>query len=191
MSRSGRYVSLPVRHATMREIPEIESLTVAAYTEFKDQIPPAIFDAYLADTRHLADRWDEAEVLVAELEGRIAGTVSFYSDASREGLGLPNHWAGFRRLAVAPEMRGHGVGWMLVGACVDRARAIEALTVGIHTASFMKAALRIYDRMGFKRSPEYDLDASEILRLQSDVGAVIAIAYQLELTPSSERASLS
>jgi GNAT superfamily N-acetyltransferase len=80
-------------------------------------------------------------------------------------------------------MRGHGIGWMLVEACVDRARAIEAPTMGIHTASFMKA-LRIYDRMGFKRSPDHDLDAAAILRLQSDVGAVIAIAYQLELTPS-------
>ena len=49
-------------------------------------------------------------MLVAEVAGRLAGSVLFYADASTEGLGLPPGWVGFRKLAVDPRMRGHGLG---------------------------------------------------------------------------------
>jgi GNAT superfamily N-acetyltransferase len=170
-----------VRPAAAREIPEIEAVTVAAYAEFRDRIPAAIFDAYMGDMRRLADRWEEAEVLVAELNGRVAGTVTFYADASSEGLGLPKGWAGFRRLAVHPAMRGHGIGRLLTEKCLDTARRLAAPTVGVHTAAFMQAARSIYDQMGFRRCPEYDLRASEILGLEAGVAEVAVIAYRLDL----------
>jgi predicted N-acetyltransferase YhbS len=99
-----------IRPATKHEIPEIESEGVAAYTQYRDEVPAAIFDAYVEDLRHLAEHWDEAAVLVAEVDGRIAGNVLFYANASTEGLGLPEGWAKFRKLAVRPEMRGRLLG---------------------------------------------------------------------------------
>lgn len=95
-----------VRRAAPREIPAIEALTVAAYAEYRDEVPPSVHAAHLDDLRRLADQWRDAEVLVAEVDGRIAGSVPFCPDAGREGLGLPAAWAGFRELAVPPAMRG-------------------------------------------------------------------------------------
>ena len=170
-----------VRPAARSEIPEIEAVTAAAYAEFRERIPAAIFEAYMDDLRRIAERWEEAELLVAELDGRVAGTVTFYANASSEGMGLPQGWAGFRRLAVHPEMRGRGVGRALTAACVEAARRLAAPTVGIHTAPFMTSARSIYDRLGFRRCPEYDLRAAAILGLEADGGDIAVIAYRLDL----------
>ncbi len=112
-----------VRRAAAHEIPEIEAVAVAAYAEYRTEVPAPVFDAYLDDLRRLADHWRDAEVLVAEVEGSIAGSVLFYPDAGSEGLGLPSDWAGFRKLAVRPEMRGRGLGRVLTEACIAAARA--------------------------------------------------------------------
>ena len=140
------------------------------------------------DLRRLADYWNEATVLVAELDGRVAGSVLFYTDASSEGLGLPADWAGFRKLAVRPEMRGSALGRKLVQSCVDRARQLRAPAIGIHTSSFMNAACRIYARAGFRRSPEYDLTASEMLGVVSG-SELSLLAYRLDLDPCASPSS--
>jgi predicted N-acetyltransferase YhbS len=175
-----------IRPATQREIPEIERVILAAFAEYRDEIPAAIFRSYMADLCRLADHCDEAEVLVADLDGRVAGTVSFYADASAEGLGWPKGWAGFRRLAVDPAMRGRGIGRLLTERCVDAARKLDAPTIALHAASFLKAACHIYEQIGFRRCPAYDLRAAEIMNLEG-VGDVAVIAYKLDLAASRSR----
>lgn len=172
-----------IRPATRREISEIERVILAAFAEYRTAIPAPIFQSYMADLCRLADHWDEAEVLVAELDGRVAGTVSFYADASAEGLGLPTGWAGLRRLAVHPAMRGRGLGRLLAEKCVDAGRALDAPAIALHAASFLKGACRIYEQMGFRRCPAYDLRAAEILNLEG-AGDVAVIAYKLDLAAS-------
>jgi predicted N-acetyltransferase YhbS len=177
MERSG----LPIRAAKRHEIPAIEEIYVWAYAEYRDEVPSAVFDAYIEDLRQLAVHWDEAAVLVAEFDGRIAGCVLFYADASLAGLGLPREWAGFRKLAVRPDLRGRGIGRALVESCVHRAHRIGSPTIGVHTASFMKAACNIYERMGFRRCPRYDLTASEVFGVAARARDVDVSAYRLDL----------
>jgi predicted N-acetyltransferase YhbS len=181
MSQAERPVPYTIRPAVWDEIPEIESVIVAAYNEFREYVPEAVADAYLEDSRHVGDHWHETQVLIAEFDGRIAGAVLFYADAGSEGLGWPKDWVGFRRLAVHPALRGRGIGRMLVNGCVNSARALGASTVGIHTAAFMKAACDLYERIGFRRCSEYDLSISTFLGLDEGAGEIIAIAYRLDL----------
>jgi GNAT superfamily N-acetyltransferase len=169
-----------IRAAAEHEIPEIEAVCAAAYAEYRAQVPAAVFEAYLDDLHRLAEHWREAEVLVAEVDGRIAGSVLYYADASTEGLGLPARWSGFRKLAVRPEMRGHGLGRTLTEACIALARSRDAPTIGIHTTSFMRAARGMYERMGFERCPEFDISAADV-GLGPDAAAVRVIAYRLDL----------
>jgi predicted N-acetyltransferase YhbS len=175
------HAGLLIRPAIRHEIAVIEDVCVAAYSQYRDEVPRAASDAYFQDLRQLAVHWEKAAVLVAELDGRTAGCVLFYDDASLEGLGLPQEWAGFGKLAVRPDMRGRGIGRALVENCVHRARRIGSPTIGLHTASFMKAARSIYERMGFRRCPQYDLTASEMLGVDAGVREVEVIAYRLDL----------
>jgi GNAT superfamily N-acetyltransferase len=177
-----------IRTAAKHEIPEIEALIVAHYDQYRRAIAPAIFDAYIAELSDIAGNLNDAQALVAELNGRIAGSALFYPDASDEGWGLPKGWAGFRKLAVHPNRRGYGLGRKIAEQCVDLGKRIGAPTVAIHTASFMSAARDLYERIGFQRCPEYDVRASDLLGIKAGPGDVKLIAYRLDLVSPRPRA---
>lgn len=177
---------LVVRTAERSEAGRIGELVVAAWHELRDGIPPVIFKIYAEESANVAARWDEAEVLVAELDGEIAGTVTYYPDAGREGLGFPSGWAGFRTLAVDPARRGRGIGAALLAACIQRARSEGASTLAIHTSAVMRAACRLYEQAGFRRAPEYDVTGASALGLSEDeVGHIAVIAYRLDFASQS------
>lgn len=174
--------SLFVRRASRRESPEIEQLILAAFSPYRGQVSAsAVLEAYIENSRNVASRWDEAEILAVEVNGRIGGTVTWYEDASREGLNLPRDWAGFRTLAVHPDLRRLGLGSALVRDCIGRSALRGIATIGIHTAAFMAAACSIYDRLGFRRIPSLDFWVSEVLHCDPDAGDVLATAYRLDL----------
>ena len=59
-------------------------------------------------------------------------------------------------LAVAPEPQGQGVGEALAEHCLDRFREDGAVAVVLSTLPEMVAAHRLYERLGFVRTPERD-----------------------------------
>lgn len=93
------------------------SVLAAAYAEYEPAFPPANWTRYLADIIDLEGLSGESELIVAELDGRIVGCVSYFppgakasypSDAFAEHW--PSDWAAFRLLAVDLEARGSEVG---------------------------------------------------------------------------------
>jgi ribosomal protein S18 acetylase RimI-like enzyme len=66
------------------------------------------------------------------------------------------HEAEFRMLAVLAAARGKGVGGALVRACIDRARDAGLTALRLSTQRNMRAAHRIYERIGFERTPDRD-----------------------------------
>jgi ribosomal protein S18 acetylase RimI-like enzyme len=75
-------------------------------------------------------------------------------------------------LVVDPAVRGRGVGDLLVGACLDRARAAGKRRMVLSTDPRMGAAHRLYERLGFTRLTERDW---------SPLPGVNLLAYVLEL----------
>jgi ribosomal protein S18 acetylase RimI-like enzyme len=66
-----------------------------------------------------------------------------------------------------------------VDECVRRARASGASELGLHTSESLRAAIRMYERMGFERAPEFDFQPE---------GAELITAYRLDLTGDSGQA---
>ncbi|MEU6401294.1 GNAT family N-acetyltransferase [Streptomyces sp. NPDC046985] len=114
-------------------------------------------DGYLAELRDVAARAADAEVLVAAADGRVLGGVAFVpSGGPMADIAGPGE-AEIRMLAVAHAARGRGCGEALVRACVARARtAGDCVRVVLSTQRTMAAAHRIYERLGFVRTPERD-----------------------------------
>jgi GNAT superfamily N-acetyltransferase len=143
-------------------------LTVAAYRGLPGR-PTS--DGYAAMLRDVASRARDAEVLVAvDDDGTLLGGVTYVGDPS-------NGWAefeaedeaGFRMLAVAPAARGRGAGRALVEACIERARRDGKSRLSLLTTANMESAHRLYERLGFHRSPESDMIVEDGLRLRSYV----------------------
>ncbi|MFD3725774.1 GNAT family N-acetyltransferase [Streptomyces sp. NPDC058671] len=124
-------------------------------------------DFYLEILRDTARRARESEVLVAEdAEGTLLGGVTFATGDTRWADIAVTGEAEFRMLAVAREARGRGVGEALVRACVDRARALPGSErIVLSTDVRMRSAHRIYERLGFVRTPHRDWEPTPGLLL--------------------------
>ena len=159
---------------------------LAAYQQYATAMPPAVFGRYLAELLDVEARAEVGRILVAEVGGRVVGTVTYYPDAAAEGLGWPAGWAGLRALGVEPGARGRGVGRALMEACRRRAEAGGADVLCLHTDQFKTAAVAIYAAMGFRRAPAFDFDATKRFAL-GGVGPVPVLGYRLDLSRQTTR----
>lgn len=146
-----------IRVARPHEIDAAADIIRTGYAEYADRMPPGRWERYIASAADVRRRLDAADLIVAEHDGRLVGTVTFYAtgDQSREE-GWPPDWVGIRLLAVAPEARGLRIGRALMEWCIDRARSLGAAAVALHTTEMMAVARAMYERMGFVRIPERD-----------------------------------
>ena len=138
------------------ELAAIGALTVTAYTA--DGYLAGPDDGYADHLRAAGDRARDATlaVVVDEPDGALLGTVTYciagspWAEVSQAGE------AEFRMLAVAPAARGRGVGAALTTWCLDRARTEGRSAMVLSTLTVMHTAHRLYERLGFVRTPERD-----------------------------------
>jgi len=167
-----------IRDARDDELDEVADLIVRSYAQYG---PPAdapaelvaAFTEYQHEQRDVRGRLKDSVLIVAEMDGRLVGAVTFYPPGPEvTGEGWAPGWAGIRLLAVDPDARGAGIGRALTQECLKRARALGATTMGLHTTTLMDVARAMYERMGFERFPENDF------RVTDDF---VVMAYRLPL----------
>jgi len=114
-----------------------------------DVDPP--FPAAVAARRAVAVRGC-LRAAIAAIVGTVtaAGAGTPFSD-----IGEPGEME-IRMLAVAPEARRQGVARQLVAACEVAAVAAGADAVVLSTVPAMAAAQRLYETLGYRRTPERD-----------------------------------
>jgi predicted N-acetyltransferase YhbS len=150
-----------VRAAVSKDAPAIARLVERALAEYQDA-DPLMHEGYLAyslDATHAIG----AEQLVAEIDGRIVGSVLFFPRVMYRAA-WPADVATFGTLAVDPTIRRSGIGGRLVEACIERAKAEGATGLMIETMPFMASAEAFYGRFGFKRWPAGDWDGTFVVR---------------------------
>jgi ribosomal protein S18 acetylase RimI-like enzyme len=144
-----------IRPALERDLEPAGALSVEVYVGDGYSLPDGPYSRLLRDTRR---RSTEAELLVAvdAVDERVLGCVTFavggtaWADIARPDEGE------IRMLAVDRATRGRGVGAALVGAARDRSRALGLAGMAFSTRPDMDAAHRVYERLGFRRTPERD-----------------------------------
>ena len=153
------------------EFPVLADLCEAAYAPFV-----AGDHHYLAVLRDVAPRAADAELLVAAdpADGGVLGTVTFVPDGGLLGEIAEPGEAEFRMLAVDPAAHGRGVGTALLQHVLDDSRGRGAGGVVCSSLPEMRAAHRIYRRLGFRREPDRDW---------SPVPGVDLLAFAIALRP--------
>src|SRR5215510_3349473 len=174
---SARRKAVPfVRDAVPADHPAIRAIVTAAYRQYADMIPSVLFSNYRADLLDLDRHASLGRLLVAEADERVWGFGAFYPDASVQSFGWPAGWASGRALAVHPAARGLGVARALIAAGERLAQDGGAPVFAFHTASFMTSAIALYERLGYRRAPEFDFDMAA--RFGGPAAApVMSIAY--------------
>lgn len=161
-----------IRPAREDELPAVGELTFEAYRAngYLDGREDGSYARQLRDAR---PRYEQAELLVAvDDAGTILGTVAIALPGTpwRE-IGGPDELE-FRMLAVSPAARGRGVGEALTRRVLDRAAELGCTAVALSSSRLMHAAHRLYERLGFQRTPELDWSPEPGVQL---------IAYRLAL----------
>ncbi|MEV0220519.1 GNAT family N-acetyltransferase [Streptomyces sp. NPDC050704] len=149
-------MDITIRRAQPDEYTALGEITAQAYLE-DGLLDFGESDEYLGELRDVAKRATAADVLVATTGPHLLGGVTFVpSGGPMADIAQPGE-AEIRMLAVAKEARGHGAGETLVRACVERARATDGcVRVVLSTQHTMHSAHRIYERLGFTRTPARD-----------------------------------
>jgi GNAT superfamily N-acetyltransferase len=151
-------MTIRVRPAHTDELVEIGELTVRAYAA-DAFVDPA--EDYAHQLRDAVSRAREAEVYVAVVGDRLAGTVTFCPQESpwcEVALGDEGE---FRMLAVSPDVRRQGVAGALVGVCMERARELGYDALVLSSLPQQQPAHRLYERLGFRRAPDRDWSPAE------------------------------
>jgi ribosomal protein S18 acetylase RimI-like enzyme len=146
-------VPLEIRPAEPAELADVADLCVAAYAPFL-----AGKDHYVAELRDVGRRASEAELLVAVEPdgGDVLGTVTFVAAGGALGEIAGPGEAEFRMLAVGHGVQGRGVGTALLRRVLDDSRRGGKEGVVCSSLPVMRAAHRLYERVGFERVPERD-----------------------------------
>lgn len=169
-----RDTSLTVRSAEPADHHAIREIVVAAYRQYARELSPQAYARYLTDLLDLDRHAHHGHLFVADLGGRVLGSGAYYPDSSVQGLGWPRGWAGGRALAVHPDARGRGVARALLTTSEHLARRSRAPVFAFHTGSFMTGAIALYEKFGYLRAPEFDVDLNAHYGV---VGAAPAIAF--------------
>jgi ribosomal protein S18 acetylase RimI-like enzyme len=162
-------VPLVVRPVEPAELPAVADLTAEVY--LGGGFSSADYEPELRDA---AGRAREAMLLVALLDDRLVGAVTVATGGGRWAEQSVPGEAVIRMLAVSSLTRGAGIGAALVGACLEAARAAGCTIVRLSSQENMTTAHRLYERLGFARTPSFDWEPVPGLMLR---------AYALPLTP--------
>lgn len=167
--------TLKVRDARPSDRAKARKVTLSAFQQYAALIPSR-WEGYRENILETLSHPEPAEQILAEEGGKIVGSVLLYPAGTHlesENATETRDWPEVRLLAVAPEARGKGIGAALMRECMNRARRSGAAFLTLHTTDMMRVAMRMYEKMGFVRAPEFDFQVDE---------EVLVKAYRLDLS---------
>jgi GNAT superfamily N-acetyltransferase len=137
--------TIETRLARPEDVPTISRVLFEAFIEYRPIYTPGGFAATTPPPEQILPRLGEGPVWVAFYQGTIAGTVSVV--VKPKGLYI-------RSMAVLPSARGHSIARMLLERAEAFARENCCERMYLSTTPFLADAIKLYERNGFRRSPE-------------------------------------
>lgn len=160
---------LTIRDARADEFETVGQLMVDVYsglTGFPTPVEQPEYYKVLANVGALTQK-PGVRLLIAEMPDQpLVGAVVYFNDMKYYGSGgtatEEKNASGFRLLAVAPKARGLGIAKQLTHYCLELTRQDGNQQLIIHTTEAMKVAWAMYQKIGFKRSPDLDFIQGEL-----------------------------
>lgn len=156
-----------IRPVEPQEYADVAELTAGTYRSEGYGSP-----AYEAALRDVAGRAADSTSLVALDGERVVGAVTVSTRGGPWAERAAPGEAEIRMLVVDPAARGAGIGEALVRTCIALAEEDACTAVRLSTEPTMTTAHRLYERLGFVRTPDRDW---------SPVEGVTLLTYVLEL----------
>lgn len=132
---------MEIRPATNADGPRLQALVFGVLREYGLEPDPSGTDTDLLDVEGFYQA-PGGMFEVAEEDGRLLGSVGLMvrGDGTCE----------LRKMYLAPEARGHGLGKQFLERAIAHARQAGCRRVDLETAAVLKEAVGMYTRYGFK-----------------------------------------
>ncbi|WP_417621905.1 GNAT family N-acetyltransferase [Parasphingorhabdus sp.] len=95
------------------------------------------------------------QIIVALLDDIIVGTGAILPPHHDPGDG--RKWLEIVKMAAQKELRGQGIGRAVLEALIAEGRSMKAHAIWLETNGELKAAIRLYERCGFRHLASDDL----------------------------------
>jgi GNAT superfamily N-acetyltransferase len=82
-------------------------------------------------------------ILFALFDGKPIGTCALVKTG--------DHTFELSKMAVSPEAKGKGIGWLLGNAAIEKAKEAGAKRLYLESNTVLKPAINLYHKLGFKR----------------------------------------
>jgi putative acetyltransferase len=153
---------LQVRRAGPEDAPAIAAVLHQSFVEFKALYTEGGFAATTPGAAQILTRLQEGPVWVAVREGVVLGTVA--AVVKGESVYI-------RGMAVLPSARGLGAGARLLQQIGSWASSEGYSRLFLNTTPFLDSAIRLYERLGFRRMDEHvdDLFGTALFTMEKTV----------------------
>ncbi|RKH69124.1 GNAT family N-acetyltransferase [Corallococcus aberystwythensis] len=149
-----------IREARPDDDKVIGDLLVEAYiTQYAKKLPEVVYsEERKTFLRDVASKRKVCTLLVAEVDGEVAGTVALYPPgASGSEAWLPRT-ADLRALATSVRFHGQGLAQPLLAETEVLAKRWGVDAISLHVRRGATGVARMYERRGYQRAPEGDID---------------------------------
>ncbi len=157
-------MSVLVRRARPEDDAAIGEVLIQGYvTAYARKMPHVIVgEERRADLRNVSQRRGYATILVAELDGRVVGTVALFAYGAPTCEAWIAGAADLRHLATDPSVQGRGFAKPLLDQAERIARDdFHAPAVCLHVRRGNAGVARLYESRGYLRDPQGDLSRPE------------------------------
>lgn len=153
-----------IREARPEDDKAIGDLLVDAYmTQYAKKLPEVVYsEERKAFLRDVASRREVCTILVAELDGEVAGTVALYPPGAPGSEAWLPHTADLRALATSVRFHGQGLAQPLLAETEVLAKRWGMDAISLHVRRGATGVARMYQGRGYQRTPAGDLERPEV-----------------------------
>lgn len=152
--------SMRLRLATESDDLAIGELLVVSFLEtYRKKMPEVVVsNRRLEELQDVKSRRESSHVIVAEQENEIVGTVTLVPWGGKGSEAWTKGASSLRMMALHPKVQGKNLSESLVQECLRVSREWKAPALQLHVRREAPGLHNLYARLGFKRTPEGDLD---------------------------------
>jgi GNAT superfamily N-acetyltransferase len=132
-----------IRAAVPADAPAISSCLREAFAPYRSAYTPLAFADTVPAPEQVLDRLLQMQLLVAEANCKIVGTISAAVSGEQGHL---------RGMAVLPEWRGTGTAAMLLAAIETWLLTCGCREVTLDTTEPLESAIKFYEKRGYRRT---------------------------------------
>jgi len=154
---------ITIREAYRFEFKKLGQLLVDVYSHldgFPSQEEQPDYYEKLSNIGNLTNVLSTKLLVAVSSENELLGGIVYFGNMNFYGSGgeasNETNASGIRLLGVQSKARGMGIGRALTQKCIQLAKEKNQAQVILHTTKVMQKAWRLYESMGFERSPDLD-----------------------------------